>query len=205
MGLGQLLRPQHRAIRDPAWTAWGQGADVSFGATTDAGINVTQENSRQLLTVFGCQSLISDAVAMMPRDVYRKTGKVRVEIDGPFWLTDQANAETRPEEFVLQSVLSLLTDGNYFWVPVRDARAQVLEVWCLDPCRVVVRRESGGVRYYVDGRPFTGELVHGRWFLPPGEVRGINPIEVARQAIGLGLARNGSAPGFSRTAGFRRW
>lgn len=204
MGLAQLFgRTETRAIRDPAWNLWGQGADIGYGASSDAGMRVTQENSRQLLTVFGCQSLISDYVSMMPRDVYRKSGEQRVPVTGPFWLTDKTNVETTPDEFILQSVISLLSDGNYFWTPFRNDRAQVLEVWCLDPCRVDVRRENRQLRYYVDGVLYQGEMVHGRWFVPPGAVRGINPIEVARQAIGLGMAAqsfgakffaNGSVP-----------
>lgn len=190
MGLAQLLRPQTRAIRDPAWAAWGKGDDVSFGSLSEAGVPVSRESALQLLAVYGCQSLIADNISMMPRDVYRKTGGRKVEVDAPLWLAQQANPENTPRELVLQIILSLLGDGNAFLPVIRDQNKNVREVWCLDPGRVQVRRnlQTRDRIYEVDGIPYKGELVHLTWFLMPGALRALNPIQVARQAIGLGQA-----------------
>lgn len=190
MGLAQLLpRTQLRAVKDPAWNRWANGDDIGFGGTSDAGVRVTRESALQLMTVFGCQSLIADSIAMMPRDVYRKTGGQRQEVDAPFWLSQQANADNTPRELVLQIVLSLLGDGNAFLPVIRDRKAQVAEVWCLDPLRVNVIRDQRGNRVYlVDGSEYRGELIHLTWFLLPGAIRALNPIQVAREAIGLGAA-----------------
>lgn len=186
--LGKLTR----AIRDPGWGPWASGAsDVMPGAY------VQQAQASQLLTVYGCVTRIADVMATMPVDHLTRAGDVRREVSPRAAWLDQPNVDMDWQSFMTQVVWSWLMDGNVFLVPVRSAAGRVLEVYCLDPNGVQLNRaSSGAVDVLVDGRPFKGEMLILRAYVRPGELRGLNPIENARVAVGLGLAAQDYGKGF---------
>jgi HK97 family phage portal protein len=184
--LGRLFR---NAVQDPRWGQWGQLADLNdFSGNTMAGTRVTQDTALQLLTVYGCVSLIADVIATMPVDHLRKTNGVRSDVTPKApWLA-QPNVDTDWIAFVNQSVTSWLLDGHLFLHPTRNGLGQVQEVYVLDPAGTNLERRDGKIIVTQNGQPYPGEVVHMPAFIKAGQVRGLNPIANARESIGLGLA-----------------
>jgi HK97 family phage portal protein len=99
--------------------------------------------------------------------------------------------------FVVQVVMSLLLDGNVFLAPVLDNRGTIAEVHVLDPRRVRIEKSpSGDVVYVVDSMPVQAPILHSPALILPGSVRGVSPVEMARQIIGIGLGVNEQAARF---------
>lgn len=185
--LGSLF--ERRAIRDPQWSAWARGDDISMAASA-AGVRVDEMSSMQLLAVYSCVRVISDAISSLPLDVFRKRAGHQEPIPNPMWV-DQPNVDTDRISFMVQTVVSLLLRGNAFWMVTRNQVGNVVEIWNLHPDWVSVRRVSGEMstkQFWIMGRPFEGEIVHIPALMFPGSIEGVDPITAAREAIGLGLA-----------------
>lgn len=178
---------QQRVVKDPGWGKWADGSDVLFEGSTAAGQNVTQSSSLNLVTVYGCVSFISDLISTLPYGVFRDGQDGPEKITAPGWI-EQPNDEADWVTFAGQVVSSWLLDGNIFALPLRR-NTSVYEVLLPAPTSVQVTRErAGGNRMWsIDGIPWTSELVHVPAFMRAGDLRGMSPIEQARQAIGLGL------------------
>lgn len=192
--IGRLF--ESRIVRDPALSAWGRGDDLVSSPST-GGQRVTRETALSLLVVLGCQSLISDSIAAMPVDIMGPgaDGRMAPAPNVPSWV-EQPNPEMDRVDFVSSVIMSLLGDGNAFLAPVRDQRGTVAEVYVLDPGRVTVQRVAGRVMFSLDGKPVTDEIAMVRGTVLPGSLRGVSPIEAARQVIGLGLGAQDTAARF---------
>lgn len=156
---------------------------------THAGIAVSQETAMRLAAVYSCVTLISDTIASLPLHTYRSADGLRVSTAPPAWVARPNPLQAR--FCTVQQVLAgLLLDGNAYLYLLRNASGAVAELHPLHPSRVVPRLlDNGTIEYLVDGREMlsASELLHISAFTMPGQIRGISPIEVARQAIGLGL------------------
>jgi HK97 family phage portal protein len=175
---------------------WGTGQDI--GDPVHAGIFVSQESALRLTTVYRCISLISGAIAGMPLDVVRKRDDIREPVDRPPAWATVPNPESNTYEFLERVCESLLMDGNAFvLISARDFQGFPSELWTLNPRQVAVKRGpdgkiffewAGDTRFtrYGPDKPL-GDVLHIK--LPAaGGLRGLSPIELARQSIGLGLA-----------------
>jgi HK97 family phage portal protein len=187
--LARLIRQPRNVVQDPHWGQWGAFADINdIGTNTAAGERVTPESALRLLTVYGCTTLIGDVIATMPIDQLRKVSGVRQDVTPRASWLDQPNPDTDTIAFRNQIIGSWLLDGHAFVAPVRNPLGQVLEVYALDPTKTTLDRVNGKIVVKQNGRPYPGEVVHMPAFVKAGEVRGLNPIGAAREAIGLGLA-----------------
>jgi HK97 family phage portal protein len=145
-----------------------------------------------LLSVYGCVQLIADSISTLPLDV----------LDGrdpqplPGWL-DQ-DAEMDRVDLFTAVLCSLLLEGNAFMVVSRDARGRVIRVDPISPNRVEVTADSTGARpkFEIGGQAFPGEMLMIRGLVMPGHVRGVSPVELARQSISLGLGAQDQAQRF---------
>lgn len=193
--LGDLFRRTERSISYQ--DMWGKALAVDgWSANTAAGMNVTQDSALRLAAVWACVRVYCDSIASLPLDTYRRDGDYRRRMGLPAWLERPNPASTR-YEFWEQSVQSLLLAGNAYWAPVWQA-TNIVELWPIHPAAVSVESDPAGkVGYRVttqsgqqtvvsaDGP--TPEIIHLRAHTAAGAVVGLSPIEVARQAIGLGL------------------
>jgi HK97 family phage portal protein len=188
--IGRLLEArtggEQRAVRDPAWARWGSGSDL-----TNAGPAVTADSAMGLLCVYGCVQLISDSIATLPVDVMDG----RDVVAAPAWLDDRAQSD-RTDLFGAM-LSSLLIEGNAIMAVGRGDRGQVVTVDVLDPRRVEVdASDSDSFSFKVDSVPFPGEMLMIRGLMLPGRIRGVSPVEAARQSIGLGLGAQDQAARF---------
>ncbi len=170
-----------RALQVMPWGPWGPG---SVSAT---GRQVSPQSASQLLTVFGCAQLIADTIATLPRGVFTDTPE-KTELDNvPPWFK-KPNPTTTMSEYVGQCVWSLLMDGNIFAPYSLDAAFRTNGLSILDPTQVVLRADNPDrIVPWVNGKRFVGNLKHVKGLTQPGALRGINPIEAARQSISIAL------------------
>jgi HK97 family phage portal protein len=182
--------PETHAIDKAA--LWRQGADI--GDPVHAGVVVSQENALKFAVVWRCIRLISGTLAGLPADVVRKRGDIREPVDPPTWMTTP-NPESNWFEFVERIFESLLMDGNAFILVTARDSGFPSEVWTLHPREIDVRREGGEIVYLWGGSTrlsrysptnLDGDVLHVK-FATGGGLRGMSPIEAARQSIGLGL------------------
>ncbi len=190
--LGTWPTEEHAITRTELW---GQGDDP--GGEVHAGVSVTQASALQMIAVYACVRIRSETIAALPADVFRRRGNVREEIDpGPQWLR-QPNPENTWFEFVEQINRGLDVDGNaYILVASRDSEAFPSELWTLHPQEMTVERKGGSLVYTFGGTqklsPYGptnpgGDVLHIK-NLSAGGLKGLSPIGVARQGIGLALA-----------------
>jgi HK97 family phage portal protein len=173
---------------------WGRGKDI--GDPVHAGVLVSQESALRFSAVWRCIELISGTLAGLPAEVVRKRDGIREPVDrGPRWL-EFPNPETNWYEFSERIFESLLMDGNAFInITARDVLGFPQELWTLHPRQTDVRRENGTTFFLWEGNTRlskfgptnpTGDVLHIK-LRTAGGLRGMSPIEAAKQAIGLGL------------------
>lgn len=170
---------------------------------THAGVPVDQDSSLKYVAVYACVRLIAESIAMLPVDFRRLAPDgERVPVRDPDWYR-APNRETTWFEFIERVLASLLLDGNAF-IGIADADGFGIpsELWVLPPRNIEVKRDRDATDVYFlyKGterlRPFdglganpsrTGDVLHIKAFSAPGQLRGLSPIEAARQTIGLGI------------------
>ena len=165
------------------------------GFQTDnyTGISVDSESAMRHSAVYGSRRIIGYTIAGLPVDVLRKDGKRRLaHTPEPPWLQGP-NAEQTWPEFCAQMVDSLLGDGNLFLdVSNRDRLGWPAALFAVDPRAIVVGRTEVERRlFYVTAGGVEiprRDIVHVRALTLPGHDRGLSPIEMARQEIGIGQA-----------------
>lgn len=181
--LSRLFAREERGVgQATAWGSWSGEAPQVY-----AGVVVDDRASLQLLTVYGCVRLITDSIATLPVDVYRKVGNAKIEVARPVWL-DNPTTSLDFTAWCTQVLSSLLLHGNAYILVTRNASGAIVELVPLDPAKVTVRRENGRLVYLVHGMPIPGEIVHIPGLMLAGMDVGLSPVEYARQSIGLGLA-----------------
>ncbi|MEU8311679.1 phage portal protein [Micromonospora sp. NPDC005223] len=151
---------------------------------------MSQETALSLSAVYTCVSLIADAVSALPVDAVRTVGDTRKPVTGPVWLS-QPNPFDTPFDFWQKVMTSLLTDGNAFVRVFRGGNGKVVAVLPLDPrtVRVELTEDGSGVLYRVADVTLTGrDVIHVKGFATANSLRGLSPLENARQTIGAGLA-----------------
>lgn len=185
-------RVEQRIVKDPGWTAWANSNGGVPGASA-----MNADRAMQLLAVYGCVQLITDSIATLPVDVYRRNPDgSKTEVALPRWL-EMPSPNVDRVDFLSRVLVSLLLDGNAYLVPGRNANGVVVEVYVMDPSLVDVRRSGDRHVYTYDGREVSGfDVLHIRGLAVPGQVKGVNPIEAARQMLAMGLAANTSAEKF---------
>ncbi len=168
------------------------------GPITSTGIRVNAETAMKLTAVYSAVRILAETIATLPLLVYRRTKDDGKERAADYFLYpllhDQPNEEQTSVEFreMLQGHLALR--GNaYAQIDRKMGRPDRLVP--LHPDRVEVRREKGELVYKVNPtsgpayvlRRSAGEILHLRGLSSDG-VMGLNPIELFREAMGLGLA-----------------
>lgn len=156
----------------------------------------SRTRAMQLATVWACVKIRAETIGALPAGVVEYQGKTRIPKDSPTWL-EKPNPETTKFQLFELTSASIDTDGNAFWYKERDRLGRVQEVWPIPPSRTEVFREKdeksgkriGPKRFRIDGEEFgTDRILHIPGFTLPGRLRGLNPIDQHRHALGLAVA-----------------
>lgn len=170
-----------------------------LGRQTVSGQRVSATTSTRVTVVLRCVKLLTDVIATLSKDVVISIGGQRyTEFAKPDWLTNPVPSDpsmTDVEHFS-QVVGAMALHGDSFtFVPggihPLDGIVGRGQLEVLDPRHVNVKR---GPRYdildqYGKVIETVGpeRMLHVSWYRPAGSLRGLSPIEEARQAIGLAL------------------
>jgi HK97 family phage portal protein len=178
--------------------------EYAGGHPTASGQTMTERTAMQLLPVYCAVGLISDTIAGSALKLWKKlqpNGREEAD-DHPLYpiLASQPNEEMTAVTFWETLVGHLLLWGNMYGEIERNGAGQVVAIWPLRPDRTFPRRRqdaSGkelGPLYYV-ARSSAGPEVelkaenvfHVLGYSYDG-LRGLSPVALARESLGLSMA-----------------
>lgn len=200
MFLASGLSPQ----QDPAHDFWFEQVAAQRSV---AGTFVTSDQAMRLSQVYKCVRVIAETVATLPRHVMqvREDGsreRVRAGRIASL-LSRRPNRWQTPKQFFMMVEAHKQLRGNGYAQIVWDAAGEPEELVPLHPDRVRHDVATDGLPRYrvkgLDGSERTllpGEILHVCGFSLDG-YRGLNPIEVHREALGSAIA--------ARDYGARYW
>ena len=170
--------------------------------------DVNEITAFNLSTVWACETLITDAIATLPVDTYRKTSDgTRESTIPPAWV-ENPNPDMGRIDYDTIRMLSLLSHGDSYSLLVRengstDPRVPVVQRFPVDPWRVQPYRlpAAGGLGYMIGGKPYLrSQVQHIRGYVQVGDpfLRGMSVITHARRSLGLGASAEAFGENFYR-------
>jgi len=193
-----MFLPTKRAEGFDDRSPWGSFWFEPLGSRTMTGVNVSPRSAMQLSAVFACVRVLAESFAILPFKLYRKAkpGGKRVEITD-HWLV---RLMRKPNDFqngfewreMMQGHIALRGAG-YNVMAFGEAGA-VTSLMPLHPDRVQTEiLKTGDYRYRYKNPDGTDTLyARDEIFRIAGMsddgVNALNPIELARETIGLGLS-----------------
>jgi HK97 family phage portal protein len=178
---------------------WGDFFFSSLGSRTASGQRITADGALQLSAVYTCVRVLTESFAVLPFKLYRPrmNGQGRQLVTDHWAHTLFTRAPNRFQNaFIWRELLQghLVLRGNSFCEIVDDGRGGVAELLPRHPDRIKIEMlDTGSWRYRVtdlDGSQRTvrrDQMWHIRGLSSDG-ICGYNPIELARETIGAGLA-----------------
>jgi HK97 family phage portal protein len=174
-------------VPEPWITPWGQ---------MPASIPVDRKSALGVATVWACIRILTGTVSRMPIDVLIDVDGHPTTYPAPRWLKRPIleNPNFGRIEHFAQVMMSLLFEGNFFTLTVRDNSNDVSELYNLDPAMVEITGPLSAPGYKVrtgsgQSTEYTpAEILHRPLMSLPGLQRGVAPIEAARMVFGVGLA-----------------
>ncbi len=178
------------------------GQSETFNRTSRSGISVTEENAMKATAVWACVRLLSETVASLPLDLFRRLtpkGKEKAK-DHPLYtlLHNQPNPEMTSFQLreTFQSHLSLFAGNAYGFKQYDPDLLTVKAIWPLDPTKMEVKRNTvtKEIEYhYPLNTPGVPDIIpnYRIWHIPGlgfDGLIGYTPLTMAKEAIGLSLA-----------------
>ena len=177
------------SLSDPS--LWNQ----LFNGESGSGVVVTSETAIKSTTVYSCVRLISETLASLPLNIYRRDGrKKEIAHDHPaYWLI-----HNEPNEWMTSfswkegTQAKTLLWGNGYSEIERNKSGQPIAVWPLESktSRATIINKKKVIKTYVGTRPVhipDQDCLHIVGFGLNG-IFGVNPVETNKGAIGLGIA-----------------
>lgn len=166
------------------------------GGKTNAGTFVSEYTALNLPVVYRAVSLIADALAYMPINIYRRDGdkKILAEDREDYWMLSMRPNENMTSFVWRQTVQShsLLWGNGYNYIK-RSNKGMAREIIPLLPDRTYPVKRPGEDLYYqttIDGetRKLPAADVAHIPALGFDGLRGYSPVYLSRQAVGMALA-----------------
>jgi HK97 family phage portal protein len=165
----------------------------TYTGPSNAGPSVNQASSLTYSAVWSAVRAISEGVASLPLQVFRRdvNGGRNKATDHPLYkiLHDRPNPEMGALQFRETLLAHVLTWGNGYAEIERDPAGNIIYLWPLRPdvCQPV--RDKNGDLYYQYGNIIflPDEILHIKGLSFDG-VKGYSIISQAKESIGLGLA-----------------
>ncbi|MDR3080850.1 MAG: phage portal protein, partial [Streptomyces sp.] len=170
------------------------------GGRSEAGVAVTEQTSLHMPAVWRSVAVIAGVSAALPLHSYRAGTKDRTESP----LLADPHPELTPLELWRLAYAHKVLWGNAYLQKVRAPSGRIKELWPVSPERVTVDREkpsdanpSGKFFYITDDWGTVFRLTPHDLLHLPGlgidGLKGLSPIALARQGIGLAQAAELSA------------
>jgi HK97 family phage portal protein len=167
----------------------------SDGYDSTTGIGVNDRTALGLTAFYACVRLLSDTIASLPWDAYRKGDeeKVRREVTPqPSLLRSPAPGMTG-FDWRHMLMVSLAMRGNFYGeITQRDQLEYPTSIVPHHPDNVRIDRDERTFekRVWIGGSKLSNvkDLFHIRAFTLPGYDVGLSPVGMARHSLGLGLA-----------------
>lgn len=178
--------------QDPALIRlFGGGAEAASGAT------VTEISAMNHVSVMTCVKVLAESVASLPRIMYRRVPEGRARyVEHPLYrvLHKKPCPEITAFEFTEMLMGHLGTWGNgYANIQTAPRSGRILGLWPLPPNRLNwIERVKGELVYSFqigdEEKLFSSQqILHIRGLMGDG-VKGLSPIGMARESIGLSMA-----------------
>ena len=176
-GFFDRFRKEDRAISFQ--TIWGSGADLEI--INPSGVAINANSAFEVVSFWSAVSLISDTIATLPVDSYiRQDGNRRPYRPRPAWV-DQPDVDLTKQAHYQQVIVSLLVSGNSYTRIFRNNSGDVVNLVCLDPATVTVRRSAIGRKIFLienESETLTSEeIIHITDLIQPGSLTGLSRVE----------------------------
>lgn len=164
---------------------------------TASGRHVSDEGALKVSAVYSCVRVLTESIASLPLILYQRgeDGSKERAVDHPLYALfhDRPNELQSSFDFFEQVVVSLCLRGNAYAQKILNGAGRVIELWPLPPDKVQIEVTSGGEKkffYHKNGVRLaldSDEIVHFKGLSTDG-IRGLSPIDCARESIGVALA-----------------
>jgi len=202
MGLAsRLIRPK-AASWGPTDDKWYTPGGAFYGGITptQAGVSVDSDSAMRLMTVQNCVRVRAFTISQLPCHIMEKKGEQKNKATDFYLyekLHDQPNSWMTSAEFWAMAEAYICLRGNFYVYKMGIEGRPIKELIPLksDTVTEVEQNEDFSLTYHVKMRDGTIEpipgsrLMHLRGLTLDG-ITGVNPIEYARETIGLGIASN---------------
>lgn len=170
------------------------------GTNTQSGKSVTLDSALTVSAIYAAIRVLAESFGSLPGKVYRELDTSGKEIAKDHWLYklihQRPNRYQDPFQFKEMGMTHLCTDGNFYCQKLFNGKGQVGELYPLNPKRVEPKFETdkNETLYYEvtvrDGgkvRMEQEDIFHVRGLTVMG-AKGLSPIDLARETVGLALA-----------------
>lgn len=139
--------------------------------------------------LMGAVTLLADAIATMPLELMRERAGRSERLPTPSVLI-RPNEHQTMFDFIHQTVLMLALHGCAYIYAPRRAGELPPEMRNIHPNQIKPYLDvTNGIYYEIaEERYLPSEIRAIHWVLFPGSLRGLSPLEVQRNTIGMGLA-----------------
>ena len=144
-----------------------------------AEVLATPENSISVHTAYRAVEIIINAGAQLSIDA-KRAGTV---VPNPPAVLRRPSLEIGRDDFIEESLMSLIMDGNLFWLR-REVNGELVSLETLNPFMVGVNidPQTGRKYFQYQGKQYsTAEIIHRTRMKLPGTVRGRSVIQAARE------------------------
>ncbi len=194
MGIVSRIRPQARLsdyIEQKIIEIYG-------GYSTSAGVSINSESAMRLITVQNCVRVRAATIAQLPCHIMERTGNMRNKAEDFYLyekLHDQPNSWMTASEFWGMAEAHICLRGNFYayklGLPGRDIQ-QLVPIKA-DQMEKVEQKEDYSLVYHVrlgngEAREIPQEKIFHLRGLTLNGFMGINPIQYARETLGVGSA-----------------
>ncbi len=171
--------------------------DSLVGPQSASGKVVTPDSALRVAAVYACVRVLSETLAALPFNLYRKIDKKNREVAGAHPLQSilhsLPNEEMTSIDFRTQLMASLLLRGNAYSEVERDGAGRVRGVWPVNPDKVMVARSKKTKKLVFevhdnDIRTIRNDRMWRVAGLSTNGIIGLSPVSQMRESIGMSLA-----------------
>ena len=186
----------------------------AMGASS-AGLAVTSSTAMQHVAVMSCVSILSEDVAKLPLQIWRRKddgGKEPAKDHFLYPLLRRPNGWQTRFEFIEMMQAALVLRGNAYAVIIRDGRGVPVSLVPIHPDRVTLFEAPGGEYFFAVSRQglhesamlkdfplliHSEDMFHLRWLSTWNSLLGVSRIQLMREAVGLSMAQEQHAAYFA--------